>query len=188
MNIDLSSKNHLTKFSNSYHPIYIQIVINIFSKWKRYLRRIAVLTAQVHRQSQVKIFIPGVKEFQDGKDLRFSTPKISTNLLLGEEIRTTDEFPFLEEFHNNDSKILSLLNQQTGSYYSFKGLMRKLNLHQQSLTRALGRLEHLGLIRRSEHGYKLTIANRRAHKACPLLKIEGQASINSYCKHIFHQV
>ena len=104
----------------------------------------------------------GVREFQDGKDLRFSTPKISTNLLLGEEIRTTDEFPFLDEFHNNDSKVLSLLNQQTGSYYSFKGLMRKLNLHQQSLTRALGRLEHLGLIRRSDHGYKL---NNREQKS-----------------------
>jgi hypothetical protein len=97
----------------------------------------------------------GVTEFQDGKDVRFSTSKISRNLLLDAKTRTTGELPFIEEFHDNDSKILSLLNQRTGSYYSFKGLMRKLNLHQQSLTRALGRLEQLGLIQRSVNGYKL---------------------------------
>ena len=96
-----------------------------------------------------------VEEFQDGKDVRFSAPRISANLRLYEKIGTTGEFPFLEGFHDNDSKILSLLNQEAGTYYSFKGLMRKLNLHQQSLTRALGRLEQLGLVKRSEHGYKL---------------------------------
>ena len=96
-----------------------------------------------------------VEEFQDGKDVRFSAPRISANLRLDEKIGTTGELPFLEGFHDNDSKILSLLNQEAGTYYSFKGLMRKLNLHQQSLARALGRLEQLGLVKRSEHGYKL---------------------------------
>jgi DNA-binding Lrp family transcriptional regulator len=96
-----------------------------------------------------------VEEFQDGKDVRFSAPKISTNLPLDEKIGTTGEFPVLEGFHDNDTKILSLLNQEAGTYYSFKGFMRKLNLHQQSLARALGRLEQLGLVKRSEHGYKL---------------------------------
>jgi DNA-binding HxlR family transcriptional regulator len=58
--------------------------------------------------------------------------------------------------HNNDAKVLSLLNQETGSNYSFKGLTRKLNLHQQSLTRALNRLEDLGLVEKSSVGYKLS--------------------------------
>ena len=57
---------------------------------------------------------------------------------------------------NNDAKILSLLGQKTGSNYSFKGLIRKLNLHQQSLTRALHRLEDLKLIKKSQIGYRLT--------------------------------
>ena len=57
---------------------------------------------------------------------------------------------------NNDAKILSLLGQKTGSNYSFKGLIRKLNLHQQSLTRALNRLEDLKLIKKSQIGYRLT--------------------------------
>jgi DNA-binding transcriptional ArsR family regulator len=62
----------------------------------------------------------------------------------------------INDFHNNDTKILSFLNQETGANYSFKGLLRKLNLHQQSLTRALNRLEDLGLIEKSSLGYKLS--------------------------------
>ena len=58
------------------------------------------------------------------------------------------------DLHNNDSKILSVLNE-VGSNYSFKGLMRKLGLHQQSLSRALHRLEELGLVEKSQTGYSL---------------------------------
>ena len=61
-----------------------------------------------------------------------------------------------DNLHNNDSKVLALLGQETGSSYSFKGLMRKLNLHQQSLTRALHRLEYSGLVEKSSVGYKLS--------------------------------
>jgi DNA-binding MarR family transcriptional regulator len=60
------------------------------------------------------------------------------------------------DFHNNDIKILSLLNQEGGSNYSFKGLMRQLNLHQQSLTKSLRRLEGLELIDKSDIGYRLS--------------------------------
>lgn len=67
-----------------------------------------------------------------------------------------DEEPLsAADFHNNDSKILSVLNE-VGSNYSFKGLMRKLNLHQQSLSRALHRLEEMGLVERSPVGYRLS--------------------------------
>jgi DNA-binding HxlR family transcriptional regulator len=59
------------------------------------------------------------------------------------------------DFHNNDNKILAILNE-TGSNYSFKGLMRKLNLHQQSLSRALHRLEEMGLVEKSPLGYRLS--------------------------------
>ena len=61
------------------------------------------------------------------------------------------------ELRLNDNKILSLLNEDTGSCYSFKGLMRKLKLHQQSLSRALYRLEQSGLISRSQNGYRLKL-------------------------------
>jgi DNA-binding HxlR family transcriptional regulator/DNA-binding IscR family transcriptional regulator len=61
---------------------------------------------------------------------------------------------------NNDTKILTLLDQETGSNYSFNGLIRKLNLHQQSLTRALKRLEDLRLVEKSQIGYRLTTSGK----------------------------
>ena len=87
---------------------------------------------------------------------------ISTNktaqVLIKKEGNGDDEYlSYIKDFHMNDSKILSLLNQESGSnYYSFTGLMRKLNLHQQSLARALNRLQDLGLVDRSNKGYTLT--------------------------------
>jgi DNA-binding HxlR family transcriptional regulator len=48
------------------------------------------------------------------------------------------------------------MGQEVRSNYSFKGLVRKLNLHQQSLTRALIRLEDMKLVEKSSIGYKLT--------------------------------
>lgn len=72
----------------------------------------------------------------------------TAQILVEEALSTTD-------FHNNDNKILSVLNE-AGSNYSFKGLMRKLGLHQQSLSRALHRLEEMGLVERSPVGYRLS--------------------------------
>jgi DNA-binding transcriptional ArsR family regulator len=60
-----------------------------------------------------------------------------------------------DDFNSNDNKILALLNE-AGSNYSFKGLMRKLNLHQQSLSRALHRLEEMELVEKSPLGYRLS--------------------------------
>ncbi|MFL6328949.1 MAG: hypothetical protein ACJ71P_17915 [Nitrososphaeraceae archaeon] len=82
----------------------------------------------------------------------------ATQVLIEKKDHNDDEHSlYASDFRINDSKILSLLNQETGSnYYSFRGLMRKLNLHQQSLARALNRLQDLSLIERSDTGYKLT--------------------------------
>jgi DNA-binding MarR family transcriptional regulator len=82
----------------------------------------------------------------------------STQVLIEKKDHNDDEHSlFIDDFRINDNKILSLLNHDAGSnYYSFRGLMRKLNLHQQSLARSLNRLQDLGLIERSDTGYKLT--------------------------------
>ena len=75
----------------------------------------------------------------------------------GNNVRIEDSLHIIDDgLHINDSKILSLMAQESRSNYSFKGLIRKLNLHQQSLTRALIRLEDLKLIEKSNIGYKLT--------------------------------
>jgi len=65
----------------------------------------------------------------------------------------------LDDFQSNDKKILSVLNQDSDvvdNQYTFNGLVRKLGIHQQSLSRALHRLEDAGLIQRTESGYKLS--------------------------------
>ena len=82
----------------------------------------------------------------------------STQVLIEKKDYNNDEHSSLiDDFRMNDNKILSLLNRDAGSnYYSFRGLMRKLNLHQQSLARSLNRLQDLGLIEKSDTGYKLT--------------------------------
>src|SRR5919108_166626 len=72
-------------------------------------------------------------------------------------------------FHDNDNKILALLNE-AGSNYSFKGLMRKLNLHQQSLSRALHRLEEMELVEKSPVGYRLSKAGADAISRIELLQ------------------
>ena len=73
------------------------------------------------------------------------------------------------DFHNNDNKILALLNE-AGSNYSFKGLMRKLNLHQQSLSRALHRLEEMELVEKSLVGYRLSKRGVNAMSSTELLQ------------------
>jgi DNA-binding Lrp family transcriptional regulator len=73
-------------------------------------------------------------------------------------IVSQEDSPSASDFHNNDNKVLTILNE-AGSNYSFKGLMRKLNLHQQSLSRALHRLEEMGLVEKTEAGYKLRKMN-----------------------------
>jgi DNA-binding HxlR family transcriptional regulator len=70
----------------------------------------------------------------------------------------------LNELHSNDSKILSVLKGNTNGEpsYTFNGLVRELNIHQQSLSRSLKRLVDLGLIEQIKHyGFRLTNMGRR---------------------------
>ncbi len=83
------------------------------------------------------------------------------------------------DFHNNDNKILALLNED-GSNYSFKGLMRKLNLHQQSLSRALRRLEEMELVEKSPVGYQLSKAGTTAVSRIELLQQQHKPKGREY--------
>ena len=96
-----------------------------------------------------------IKEETKAEDLlaekQVISGKVAQQILIEEE----DSLSTTDDFHNNDNKILALLNE-AGSNYSFKGLMRKLNLHQQSLSRALHRLEEMELVEKSPVGYRLS--------------------------------
>lgn len=65
----------------------------------------------------------------------------------------------LNELHDNDNKILLLLksNGNGNSSYTFNGLVRELNIHQQSISRSIKRLIDLGLIEQiKNYGFRLT--------------------------------
>ncbi|HZD34741.1 MAG TPA: MarR family transcriptional regulator [Nitrososphaeraceae archaeon] len=65
----------------------------------------------------------------------------------------------LNELHDNDNKILLLLkgNANANSSYTFNGLVRELNMHQQSISRSIKRLVDLGLIEQiKNYGFRLT--------------------------------
>lgn len=68
------------------------------------------------------------------------------------------ESPSIMDLGLHDTRIISLLYQENdlNSQYSFKGLVRKLKIHQQSLSRALHRLQELGLVEKLDNGYELS--------------------------------
>src|SRR5215218_7823624 len=118
-----------------------------------------------------------IKEETKAEDLlaekQVITGKAAQQILVEEDsLSATD-------FHNNDNKILALLNE-AGSNYSFKGLMRKLNLHQQSLSRALHRLEEMELVEKSPVGYRLSKAGASAMSRIELLQQQHKPKGREY--------
>jgi DNA-binding Lrp family transcriptional regulator len=81
-----------------------------------------------------------------------------------------------DDLHNNDGRILALLNEE-GSNYSFKGIQRRLGIHQQSLSRALHRLGEMGLVKKSEVGYQLS---KTGEAAAAKTGIAGDAKSREY--------
>ncbi|VFJ14294.1 conserved protein of unknown function [Candidatus Nitrosocosmicus franklandus] len=65
----------------------------------------------------------------------------------------------IKDLHRMDKKILWLLTEQPWSTYSFKALVRKLGIHQQTLSRSLRRLVDLSIIEKSPAGYRLNKMN-----------------------------
>jgi DNA-binding HxlR family transcriptional regulator len=102
----------------------------------------------------------------------------ATQILVEEEDNSQDSIS-ATDFHNNDNKILAVLNE-AGSNYSFKGLMRKLNLHQQSLSRALHRLEEMELVEKSPIGYRLSQAGASAMSRIELLQQQHKPKGREY--------
>jgi DNA-binding HxlR family transcriptional regulator len=111
-----------------------------------------------------------IDNFEVEKQVINGKPAVTAQILVEDnEEDNSQESLSAGDFHNNDNKILALLNE-AGSNYSFKGLMRKLNLHQQSLSRALHRLEEMDLVEKSSLGYRLSKAGASAMSNTELLQ------------------
>ncbi len=55
----------------------------------------------------------------------------------------------------NDYKVLDVLSENN-SVYTFSGIMRKIGMHQETLSRSLLRLVEQDLVQKSQNGYKLS--------------------------------
>jgi DNA-binding HxlR family transcriptional regulator len=108
------------------------------------------------------------EDFAAEKQMISGKAAAAAQILVEEDDESQDSLS-ASDFHNNDNKILALLNE-AGSNYSFKGLMRKLNLHQQSLSRALHRLEEMELVEKSPVGYRLSKIGATAMSKIELLQ------------------
>ncbi|HJU14595.1 MAG TPA: helix-turn-helix domain-containing protein [Candidatus Nitrosotalea sp.] len=97
----------------------------------------------------------------------------------------------LDDFQENDKKVLSVLNQDTelaGNQYTFNGLARKLGMHQQSLSRSLHRLESSGLVEKGPTGYRLSKNLSAILVKRSMLDLEGLAKKISRQHLPFYQV
>ena len=120
---------------------------------------------------------PG-EDFAAEKQMINGKATAAAQILVEEDDNSQDPIS-ATDFHNNDNKILALLNE-AGSNYSFKGLMRKLNLHQQSLSRALHRLEEMELVEKSPVGYRLSKAGASAMSRIELLQQQHKPKGREY--------
>lgn len=77
------------------------------------------------------------------------------------------------EVRPNDYKILDILDVK--SEYTFRGIMRKLGMHQETLSRSLQRLLELGIISKSKLGYRISdkmqnlAKNKKSQAHTPIL-------------------
>lgn len=85
----------------------------------------------------------------------------------------------------NDSKVLDMLSENN-SNYTFRGIMRKLGMHQESLSRSLQRLHDLDLIEKSQLGYRLSEKGAFLAKEDPKLKISRTPLLQTYVPSNVH--
>src|SRR4030066_394595 len=55
-----------------------------------------------------------------------------------------------------DTDVLSVINSEDLTLFTFDGLKRRLGLHPETLSRILARLEEEGLLKKENHGYKVS--------------------------------
>lgn len=59
-------------------------------------------------------------------------------------------------FSDRDATVLSLVDEEALSTFTFDGLKRRLGLHPETLSRILSRLEEEGIVKKTREGYEVT--------------------------------
>jgi len=124
------------------------------------------------------------KDSQEKKDKPANEKEIKVDDKMVQIIIDNSADVSLDDFQTNDKKVLSLLNQDSDvndNQYTFNGLVRKLGIHQQSLTRSLHRLESAGLVKKTDYGYTLT------KNLDSILVKKSRIDLENLSKRISHQ-
>ncbi len=64
--------------------------------------------------------------------------------------------PISYSLSDRDSEVVSLLEEEGLTSFTFDGLKRRLGLHPETLSRILSRLEEEGIVKKSAEGYQVT--------------------------------
>src|SRR5512136_3395257 len=59
-------------------------------------------------------------------------------------------------FSERDADVLSVINDEDLTVFTFDGLKRRLGLHPETLSRILARLEEEGMVKKTPEGYSVT--------------------------------
>ena len=65
-------------------------------------------------------------------------------------------FPASYPLSERDTDVLSLIDEEDLTMFTFDGLKRRLGLHPETLSRILSRLEQEGMVKKGPEGYKVT--------------------------------
>jgi hypothetical protein len=66
------------------------------------------------------------------------------------------DIPGSYSLSERDTDVLSLIDEEDLTTFTFDGLKRRLGLHPETLSRILSRLEHEGMVKKSPEGYTVT--------------------------------
>ena len=89
----------------------------------------------------------------------------------------TDDFspygPSEPDLHGRDLEIIGFLESEELTAFTFDGLRRSLNIHPETLSRSLDRLEEQGLVEKTPEGYRVSRRGRELIGAHPLSSREN---------------
>jgi len=66
------------------------------------------------------------------------------------------DYPDISDLNERDINILEVIIEENLTHFTFEGLKRRLQMHPETLSRILDRLEAEGVVKKSSEGYTIT--------------------------------
>jgi hypothetical protein len=85
--------------------------------------------------------------------------------------------PTESSFSERDADVLTLISEEDLTLFTFDGLKRRMNLHPETLSRILSRLEQEGIVEKGHGGYKVTSKINELLTARPVCSDESRVPL-----------